>query len=52
MIMRTSGSTSKPVYVCLNEYDIKAITTIGARCLTYAGIHPGIIVANLMNSSL
>lgn len=51
-ICRTSGTSSKATYVCFNDYDIKAITTIGARCFQNAGLHPGIVVVNTMNSSM
>lgn len=52
MVIRTSGSTSKPLYICLNEYDYEAITEIGARCWRNAGVTPGMIVINTLNSCM
>lgn len=51
MIVRTSGSTSKPLLICLNDIDIENITNIGARCFKTAGVGRGMVVINTLSSS-
>lgn len=51
MIVRTSGSTSKPLLICLNKVDVENITNIGARCFRNAGVTEGMVVINTLSSS-
>lgn len=48
-IHRTSGTTAKPLIVALNDTDIEAITTVGARCFRNAGIIDGMRVVHCLN---
>lgn len=48
-IHRTSGTTAKPLVVALNDTDIDAITTVGARCFRNAGVLDGMRVVHCLN---
>lgn len=48
-IHRTSGTTAKPLVVALNDTDIDAITTVGARCFRNAGVIDGMRVVHCLN---
>lgn len=48
-IHRTSGTTAKPLVVALNDVDIDAITTVGARCFRNAGVIDGMRVVHCLN---
>lgn len=48
-IHRTSGTTAKPLVVVLNDTDIDAITTVGARCFRNAGVVDGMRVVHCLN---
>ena len=48
-IHRTSGTTAKPLVVALNDTDIDAITTVGARCFRNAGVVDGMRVVHCLN---
>lgn len=48
-IHRTSGTTAKPLIVALNDMDIDAITTVGARCFRNAGVVDGMRVVHCLN---
>lgn len=48
-IHRTSGTTAKPLVVALNDIDIDAITTVGARCFRNAGVVDGMRVVHCLN---
>lgn len=48
-IHRTSGTTAKPLIVALNDQDIEAITTVGARCFRNAGVVDGMRVVHCLN---
>lgn len=48
-IHRTSGTTAKPLIVALNDTDIDAITTVGARCFRNAGVVDGMRVVHCLN---
>jgi len=48
-IHRTSGTTAKPLVVALNDTDIDAITTVGARCFRNAGVVEGMRVVHCLN---
>ena len=48
-IHRTSGTTDKPLVVALNDTDIDAITTVGARCFRNAGVVDGMRVVHCLN---
>lgn len=48
-IHRTSGTTAKPLVVALNDTDIDAITTVGARCFRNAGVIDGLRVVHCLN---
>lgn len=48
-IHRTSGTTAKPLIVALNDIDIDAITTVGARCFRNAGVIDGMRIVHCLN---
>ena len=48
-IHRTSGTTATPLIVALNDVDIDAITTVGARCFRNAGVVDGMRVVHCLN---
>ena len=48
-IHRTSGTTATPLFVALNDVDIDAITTVGARCFRNAGVVDGMRVVHCLN---
>lgn len=48
-IHRTSGTTASPLIVALNDVDIEAITTVGARCFRNAGVVDGMRVVHCLN---